>query len=41
MSHTTEEKPPVFKSWKGWYWLVMGALAFQIIIYFLITRSFL
>lgn len=37
----TEEKPPVFKSWKGWYWLVMAALFFQILIYLFITQSFL
>ncbi len=36
----TEEKPPVFNSWKGWYWLVMLVLAAQVLLYFLITRSF-
>jgi hypothetical protein len=35
-----EEKPPVFHSWKGWYWLVMAVAALQIIVYFLITQSF-
>jgi len=36
----TEEKPPVFKSWIGWYWLLMSVLVAQIIIYLMITRSF-
>jgi hypothetical protein len=36
----SEERPPVFKSWKGWYWLVMIFLFIQIIIYSLITNSF-
>lgn len=34
------EKPPVFKRWSGWYWLVMSFLLVQIVIYFLITNSF-
>ena len=36
----SEEKPPVFGSWKGWYSLVMLALIAQIIVYWLITRTF-
>jgi hypothetical protein len=35
-----EEKPPVFNSWKGWYWLLMIVLSIQIIAYFIITQSF-
>lgn len=35
-----QEKPPVFKSWKGWYWLLMAVLAIQIIVYLMITQSF-
>ncbi len=35
-----QEKPPVFKSWKGWYWLLMAVLAIQIIVYLIITQSF-
>lgn len=35
-----EEKPPVFKSWKGWYWLLMAVLAIQVIVYLIITQSF-
>jgi hypothetical protein len=35
-----ESKPPVFKKWSGWYWLVAAVLVFQIIVYTLITNSF-
>lgn len=34
------ERPPVFKKWNGWYWLVMIVLAVQIVVYTLITNSF-
>jgi len=33
-------KPPLFRSWKGWYWLVMMTMVVQVIIYLLITQSF-
>ncbi|WHZ08654.1 MAG: hypothetical protein OJF59_002408 [Cytophagales bacterium] len=35
-----DDKPPLFNSWKTWYQLVMGALIIQVIIYFLITKSY-
>lgn len=35
-----DEEPPVFKSWNGWYWLVVLVLALQILAFYLITRSF-
>jgi len=35
-----EERPPFFKSWKGWYWLVIGVLAVQVVLYYLITIHF-
>ena len=35
-----QDRPPVFKKWKGWYWLVILILAVQIVIYTLITNSF-
>jgi hypothetical protein len=37
---TEENRAPVFKSWKGWYWLVISVLLAQIIIYTLISNSF-
>lgn len=36
----TEEKPPVFTSWRTWYWLVLGVMLVQVVIYFIITKSF-
>jgi hypothetical protein len=37
---TDNEKPPLFKSWSGWYTLVLSALVIQILVYYLITRAF-
>ncbi len=34
------EKPPLFKSWSGWYRLVLGVLFIQIILYYLLTVAF-
>ena len=34
------EKPPVFKSWKGWYMLVLAVLVLQIILYRILTMAF-
>ena len=36
----TEEKPPVFESWRTWYWLVLVVMLAQVVIYFFITNSF-
>jgi hypothetical protein len=36
----SEEKPPLFRSWKTWYKLVLGVLLIQVIVYFLITKYF-
>jgi hypothetical protein len=35
-----QEEPPIFKSWSRWYWLVLGALLVQIILYYVITMAF-
>ena len=35
-----DSKPPVLGSWRNLYWLVLGALVGQIIIYFAITQYF-
>ncbi len=40
MSEENDEKPPGFKRWSGWYWLLMIMLAVQIVIYLFITSSF-
>lgn len=34
------DSPPVFKSWRNWYWLVLIVLLIQMIIYSWITASF-
>lgn len=36
----TEEKPPVFQSWRSWYWLILSVMLAQVIVYYLITNSF-
>ncbi len=35
-----EEKPPLFKTWRVWYYLVLGVMLAQVLIYFLITKIF-
>lgn len=37
---SNSEKPPLFKSWFGWYALILGVLLVQIIIYRLLTVAF-
>jgi len=34
------DKPPVFASWSGWYGLLMGVLAIQILIYYWLSVQF-
>lgn len=38
--NNTEEKPPLFKSWKGWYWLVIIFLLALIIFFYFFTKMF-
>jgi len=40
MAELPEEKPPVFKSWNSWYWLVLGVMAIQVLLFTLLTASF-
>lgn len=35
-----EEKPPVFRSWSHWYWLLMGMLAIEIILFYWLSQAF-
>jgi hypothetical protein len=35
-----ESKPPLFPTWRSWYWLVALVMIAQVIVYLLITRSF-
>src|SRR5690606_22052881 len=41
MHEPEEGRPPVFKSWNTWYWLVLGLFILQVIIYYFITSAFL
>jgi hypothetical protein len=34
------EIPPVFKKWSHWYWLLIGVLMLQIILYYWLTNTF-
>ncbi len=35
-----EEKPPVFKSWRSWYVLILAVMLVQVIFYFWLTQQF-
>jgi len=37
---TASDKPPVFKSWIGWYVFILSVLAVQIILYRILTVAF-
>jgi hypothetical protein len=32
--------PPPIGTWKKWYWLVAGFLVIQIMIYYIITKTY-
>jgi hypothetical protein len=36
----SDDKPPLFRSWKTWYKLVLLVMLIQVVIYYLITSSF-
>ncbi len=35
-----KEKPPLFKSWRAWYNVVLGTLLFLIILFYIFTKVF-
>jgi len=35
-----EQKPPLFKTWKTWYVIVLAVLIVQVIFYTIITKIF-
>jgi len=35
-----EGKPPIFKSWSTLYWLVIGNLAFLIILFYIFSKTY-
>jgi len=38
--NSPEEKPPMFRRWRGWYWLIMLVMTAQILLYMYITYLF-
>ncbi len=40
MDASDHSKPPVFSRWSSWYWLVIGVMVAQLVIYMIITLSF-
>lgn len=32
--------PPILKTWSGMYWLVLGNLAFFILLFYLLTKAY-
>lgn len=34
------EKPPIFKTWTGWYILILSVMVAQIIVYRILTVAF-
>lgn len=37
---TDEHKPPLFKNWSTWYWIVLGVMLLQVILYTWLTHVF-
>lgn len=40
MNEPLKEKIPVFRSWRGWYALVLGILLGLIILFYVLTQHF-
>ncbi|MFC3830730.1 MULTISPECIES: hypothetical protein [Niastella] len=40
MSPVEQEKIPLFKKWRYWYWLVIGFLLLLIVLFYLFTKHF-
>ena len=40
MNESQNNKPPLFKSWTGWYVLVILFLVLLIILFYLFTKKF-
>jgi hypothetical protein len=37
---TDEQKPPLFKNWSTWYWIVMGVMILQVVLFSWLTQLF-
>lgn len=40
MKDPYSERPPVFRSWKGWYVFLVAVLVVQVVIYYWLTLRF-
>jgi hypothetical protein len=40
METSDNEQPPLFQKWSAWYWVVLGVLIFQVVLYSIITYAF-
>jgi len=36
----TDDKPPIFTTWRQWYWILIGVLVLQVVVYYWLTQSF-
>lgn len=37
---TDEQKPPLFKNWSSWYWIVLGVMLAQVLLFSWLTQLF-
>jgi hypothetical protein len=35
-----EHKPPLFTNWSTWYWIVLGVMLAQVVLFAWLTQSF-
>jgi len=35
-----EQKPPLFKHWSSWYWIVLGVMLAQVLLFTWLTQTF-
>jgi hypothetical protein len=35
-----EHKPPLFDNWSTWYWIVLGVMMLQVLLFIWLTQSF-
>ena len=35
-----EEKPPLFNNWSSWYWILLGTMLAQVLVFTWLTQLF-
>ncbi len=40
LTNNDKEKVPLFKTWKGWYWMVILSLLIVIVLFYFFTKRF-